>query len=36
VGTDGTSPDLKTGDTVEVEITGVGLLRNQFVNAVQS
>ena len=33
MGTDGTSPDLKPGDTVEVEITGIGTLRNPFVAA---
>jgi 2-keto-4-pentenoate hydratase/2-oxohepta-3-ene-1,7-dioic acid hydratase in catechol pathway len=33
MGTDGTSPDLKAGDTVEVEIAGVGTLRNPFVAA---
>ena len=31
MGTDGTSPDLKAGDVVEVEITGIGVLRNPFV-----
>ena len=31
MGTDGTSPNLKAGDTVEVEITGIGTLRNRFV-----
>ena len=31
MGTDGASPDLKSGDVVEVEITGIGVLRNQFV-----
>jgi len=31
MGTDGTSPDLKAGDTVEVEIAGIGTLRNPFV-----
>ena len=31
MGTDGTSPNLKAGDTVEVEITGIGTLRNPFV-----
>ena len=31
MGTDGTSPDLKPGDTDEVEITGIGTLRNPFV-----
>jgi 2-keto-4-pentenoate hydratase/2-oxohepta-3-ene-1,7-dioic acid hydratase in catechol pathway len=33
MGTDGTSPDLRPGDVVEVEITGVGTLRNPFVAA---
>jgi 2-keto-4-pentenoate hydratase/2-oxohepta-3-ene-1,7-dioic acid hydratase in catechol pathway len=33
MGTDGTSPDLKPGDTVEVEITGIGTLRNPFIAA---
>jgi 2-keto-4-pentenoate hydratase/2-oxohepta-3-ene-1,7-dioic acid hydratase in catechol pathway len=33
MGTDGTSPDLKHGDVVEVEITGLGTLRNPFVRA---
>jgi len=33
MGTDGTSPDLKAGDVVEVEITGIGTLRNPFVAA---
>jgi 2-keto-4-pentenoate hydratase/2-oxohepta-3-ene-1,7-dioic acid hydratase in catechol pathway len=31
MGTDGASPDLKAGDVVEVEITGIGTLRNKFV-----
>ena len=31
MGTDGKSPQLKAGDTVEVEITGLGSLRNGFV-----
>ncbi len=31
MGTDGSSPDLKHGDLVEVEITGIGTLRNRFV-----
>ena len=31
MGTDGTSPDLKAGDVVEVEITGIGTLRNRFI-----
>lgn len=30
MGTDGTSPDLAPGDVVEVEITGIGTLRNPF------
>jgi 2-keto-4-pentenoate hydratase/2-oxohepta-3-ene-1,7-dioic acid hydratase in catechol pathway len=29
--TDGSSPNPKAGDVVEVEITGVGTLRNCFV-----
>jgi 2-keto-4-pentenoate hydratase/2-oxohepta-3-ene-1,7-dioic acid hydratase in catechol pathway len=33
MGTDGTSPDLKAGDTVEVEIAGIGILRNPFIAA---
>ncbi len=31
MGTDGASPDIKSGDTVEVEITGIGRLQNRFV-----
>jgi 2-keto-4-pentenoate hydratase/2-oxohepta-3-ene-1,7-dioic acid hydratase in catechol pathway len=31
MGTDDKSPDLKHGDTVEVEITGIGTLSNPFV-----
>jgi 2-keto-4-pentenoate hydratase/2-oxohepta-3-ene-1,7-dioic acid hydratase in catechol pathway len=31
MGTDGTSPDLVDGDVVEVELTGIGVLRNKFV-----
>ncbi|HBK05033.1 MAG TPA: 2-keto-4-pentenoate hydratase [Acetobacteraceae bacterium] len=31
MGTDGTSPDLVDGDVVEVELTGIGVLRNSFV-----
>ncbi len=31
MGTDGKSPALKAGDVVEVEITGIGCLRNPFV-----
>jgi 2-keto-4-pentenoate hydratase/2-oxohepta-3-ene-1,7-dioic acid hydratase in catechol pathway len=30
MGTDGASPDLKHNDVVEVEITGIGSLRNRF------
>jgi 2-keto-4-pentenoate hydratase/2-oxohepta-3-ene-1,7-dioic acid hydratase in catechol pathway len=33
MGTDGVSPDLKSGDVVDVEITGIGHLRNVFVAA---
>jgi 2-keto-4-pentenoate hydratase/2-oxohepta-3-ene-1,7-dioic acid hydratase in catechol pathway len=33
MGTDGTSPDLKAGDTVDVEIRGIGALRNSFAAA---
>ncbi len=33
MGTDGTSPDLRHGDVVEVEITGLGKLRNPFIRA---
>ena len=29
--TDGASPDLKAGDVVEIEITGIGTLRKKFV-----
>jgi 2-keto-4-pentenoate hydratase/2-oxohepta-3-ene-1,7-dioic acid hydratase in catechol pathway len=36
MGTDGTSPDLKAGDAVEVEITGIGTLRNPFVAEAKS
>ncbi len=31
MGTDGQSPDLVHGDVVEVDITGIGTLRNRFV-----
>lgn len=31
MGTDGASPDLRHGDVVEVEISGIGTLRNRFV-----
>jgi 2-keto-4-pentenoate hydratase/2-oxohepta-3-ene-1,7-dioic acid hydratase in catechol pathway len=31
MGTDGTSPDLQPGDVVEIDLTGIGTLRNQFV-----
>ena len=30
MGTDGTSPNLQSGDVVEIEITGIGVLRNPF------
>jgi 2-keto-4-pentenoate hydratase/2-oxohepta-3-ene-1,7-dioic acid hydratase in catechol pathway len=30
MGTDGVSPDLTSGDVVDVEITGIGTLRNSF------
>jgi 2-keto-4-pentenoate hydratase/2-oxohepta-3-ene-1,7-dioic acid hydratase in catechol pathway len=30
-GTDGVSPDLQAGDVVEIDITGIGTLRNKFV-----
>jgi 2-keto-4-pentenoate hydratase/2-oxohepta-3-ene-1,7-dioic acid hydratase in catechol pathway len=33
MGTDGTSPDLVHGDVVEVELSGLGVLRNRFVRA---
>ena len=33
MGTDGTSPNLRHGDVVKVEITGIGVLRNRFVKA---
>ncbi len=31
MGTDGVSPDLKPGDVVEIDLTGIGTLRNPFV-----
>ena len=31
MGTDGKSPNIRSGDVVEVEITGIGVLRNPFV-----
>lgn len=31
MGTDGASPDIKAGDVVEIEISGIGTLRNRFV-----
>ena len=31
MGTDGASPNLKAGDVVEIDITGIGTLRNKFV-----
>lgn len=33
MGTDGHSPDLVSGDVVEVEISGIGVLKNRFVKA---
>jgi 2-keto-4-pentenoate hydratase/2-oxohepta-3-ene-1,7-dioic acid hydratase in catechol pathway len=33
MGTDGASPDLVSGDVVEIEITGIGALRNPFMRA---
>jgi 2-keto-4-pentenoate hydratase/2-oxohepta-3-ene-1,7-dioic acid hydratase in catechol pathway len=33
MGTDGSSPDLQAGDEVEIEITGIGTLRNRLVGA---
>ena len=30
MGTDGAAPDLKSGDIVEIDITGIGTLRNPF------
>ena len=36
MGTDGASPNIKAGDTVEIEITGIGTLRNRFVAEVKS
>ena len=30
MGTEGASPDLKAGDVCEIEITGIGTLRNRF------
>ena len=34
MGTDGTSPNIARGDVVEIEITGLGVLRNRFVREV--
>ena len=31
MGTDGSSPNIKAGDVVEIEIIGIGTLRNRFV-----
>ena len=31
MGTDGTSPNIGDGDVVEIEISGIGVLRNKFV-----
>ena len=33
MGTDGSSPDLSAGDVVEIEISGLGTLRNPFAKA---
>ncbi len=33
MGTDGSSPNLRHGDVVEVSITGIGSLRNRFIKA---
>jgi 2-keto-4-pentenoate hydratase/2-oxohepta-3-ene-1,7-dioic acid hydratase in catechol pathway len=33
MGTDLFSPDLKSGDVVDIEITGIGVLTNRFVRA---
>jgi 2-keto-4-pentenoate hydratase/2-oxohepta-3-ene-1,7-dioic acid hydratase in catechol pathway len=30
MGTDGSSPDIKAGDVVEIDISGIGTLRNRF------
>ncbi len=30
MGTEGTSPDMSDGDVCEIEITGIGTLRNTF------
>jgi 2-keto-4-pentenoate hydratase/2-oxohepta-3-ene-1,7-dioic acid hydratase in catechol pathway len=34
MGTDGVSPNMRAGDVVEVEISGIGTLRNSFVTEV--
>jgi len=34
MGTDGTSPNIASGDVVEIEITGLGVLRNRFVREI--
>jgi len=34
MGTDGTSPDLVSGDVVSIEISGLGQLQNTFVREV--
>ena len=36
MGTDGASPDIKHGDVVEIDITGIGTLRNRFVREARS
>jgi 2-keto-4-pentenoate hydratase/2-oxohepta-3-ene-1,7-dioic acid hydratase in catechol pathway len=35
MGTDGHSPDLKPGDVVDVEISGIGVLTSPFVAALR-
>ena len=35
MGTDGKSPNIKSGDVVEVEVSGIGTLRNPFVAEVR-
>jgi 2-keto-4-pentenoate hydratase/2-oxohepta-3-ene-1,7-dioic acid hydratase in catechol pathway len=34
LGTDGASPNIKQGDVVDIEITGLGTLRNSFIREV--
>jgi len=35
MGTDGHSPDLVSGDVVDIEISGLGVLTNSFKRATQ-